>query len=131
MAPADGPGGADAAAESAILSIFGATNTGTNAFGTATFTCTNGTDVRTPCAYARLNSFSITGSSDVISVDFPTSVTGVTLSTEFTPAAVHVLISRPGDEYVDTAAGRGRHHYDQKLPQPQPCYEASTIRYPS
>jgi hypothetical protein len=88
-------GAADAAAESAILSIYGATNTGTNAFGTATFTCTSGTDVRTPCAYAQLNSFGQAGSSDTISVDFPTSVTGVTLSTDFTPAAVHVLISRP------------------------------------
>src|SRR3954447_26199137 len=64
---------ADAAAESAILSIFSGTNTGTNAFGTATFTCTNGSDAHTPCAYAVLNGFGQTSSSDVVSVDFPTS----------------------------------------------------------
>src|SRR5688572_12645100 len=46
---------ADAAAEAGILSIFGGTNTGANAFGDAPFTCTVGTDARSPCAYARLN----------------------------------------------------------------------------
>lgn len=100
-------GAADAAAESAILSIFGGSNTGGNAFGTATLTCTNGTDARTPCAYARLNGFGQTNSSDVVTVDFPTSVTGVTLSPDFTPAAVHVLISRPVPNTLIRLLGAG------------------------
>jgi hypothetical protein len=86
---------ADAAAQSAALSIYGGTNTGGNAFGDSSFTCTNGTDARTPCAYARLNSFGTTGSTDTVDVDFPTTVSGVTLSAAFNPAAVHVLITRP------------------------------------
>ena len=34
---------ADAAAEAAILSIYAGTNVGGNAFGSSSFTCTNGT----------------------------------------------------------------------------------------
>src|SRR5215469_1521805 len=85
---------ADGAAEAAALDILSGTNTGTNAFGSASFTCTNGTDVRTPCAHARLNGFGKTGSTDVVSVDFPTSVSGVSLASDITPAAVHVRITR-------------------------------------
>jgi hypothetical protein len=86
---------ADATAMSAILSVFGGTNTGTNAFGTAAFTCTNGTDARSPCGYARVNGFGKSSSSDTVAVDFPASVSGVSLAPDFTPAAAHVLISRP------------------------------------
>jgi hypothetical protein len=86
---------ADAAAEAAILSIYGGSNTGTNAFGSSTLTCANGTDGHTPCVYARQNGFGATTSADTVTIDFPTSVTGVTLSPGFSPAAVHVLITRP------------------------------------
>ena len=87
---------ADAAAEAGIQSIFGGTWAPTCTGGTCTgFTCTNGTDTHTTCAYARLNGFAQTSSTDVVTVDFPTAVTGVTLSSDFTPAAVHVLVSRP------------------------------------
>ena len=84
---------ADAAAESAILSIYGGTWTPSSAF-----TCTNGTDSRTPCAYARLNGFGLASSpaSETVVVNFPTSIPGGdTLSPDFTPAAVHVSITRP------------------------------------
>jgi hypothetical protein len=91
--------GADASALAGATSILGNTNIQVggvdNRFGTATFTCTNGTDIRTPCAYARSHGFGITGSSDIISVDFPTTVNGVTLSPTVTPSAVHVLITHP------------------------------------
>src|SRR5262245_31507612 len=56
---------ADSAAQAAILSVYSATNTGGNAFGTegvAGFDCTNGTDARTPCKYARINGFGVTAS---------------------------------------------------------------------
>src|SRR5437660_5767981 len=51
---------ADAAAESAILSVFNGTNVGTNAFAAATsyvHDCT-AADVITPCRYALKNGFS-------------------------------------------------------------------------
>src|SRR5215472_9071930 len=51
---------ADAAAESAILSIFGGTWTPSGS-PPAAFTCTNGTDTKTPCIYARLNGFGQSG----------------------------------------------------------------------
>lgn len=63
---------ADAAAQAGIMSIFNGTNTGANAFGSAAFTCTTGMDLRTPCEYARMNSFGIEAS-DTVAVDFPAS----------------------------------------------------------
>lgn len=85
---------ADGAAEAAALDILGGTNTGTNAFGSAGFTCTNGTDARTPCAHARLNGFGLSGSTDQVIVEFPSTVSGVTLASDISPAAVHVRIVR-------------------------------------
>ena len=86
---------ADAAAEAAVLSVFGGTNTTSgNTLDGTTFTCANGTDTRSPCAYARLNGFATTGSTDNVTVSFPTSVPGVTLSSDFTPAAAHALVTR-------------------------------------
>ena len=93
---------ADAAAEAGILSVFSNTNTSptnSNPFGTADFTCKHGNDGITPCAYARLNGFdtSTTATADQVDVSFPTSVPGVTLSPDFTPNAVKVIISRKVD----------------------------------
>lgn len=72
---------ADAAAQAGIMSVFDGTNGGTLATSFATnasFTCST-TDGRTPCAYARLNGFG--GSTgDTVTIDFPTSAPGVTLS---------------------------------------------------
>jgi hypothetical protein len=92
---------ADAAAEAGIISIFGHTNSTTynNVLNGTAFTCTNGSDTRSPCAYARLNGFGLSGSTDTVSVDFPDPsspvLTGVSgLTTHFTPNAVHVLITR-------------------------------------
>ena len=88
---------ADAAAQSAALSIYHGTNvTGTYPFATATpvspFTCTT-TDGRTPCAYARLNGFGGT-SADTVTVSFPTTLAGVSnLSTNSVPV-VTVAITR-------------------------------------
>jgi hypothetical protein len=45
--------------------------------------------------YVRQNGFGGTGSSDIVTIDFPGSVPGVSLSPGFSPAAVHVLITRP------------------------------------
>ena len=84
----------DAAALAGAMSIYAKTNTGGNAFGSATFTCTNGTDGRTPCAYARNNGFGLTGSADAVVVSFPASVAGVTGSPDFSPAFVQVAITR-------------------------------------
>src|ERR1019366_883556 len=64
---------ADAAAQAAILSVFDATNVGTNAFAATTgytHTCTT-TDVITPCTHARNNGFGGT-SDDVVFIDIPT-----------------------------------------------------------
>jgi hypothetical protein len=85
---------ADSAAMAAAMSIYGKTNTGTNAFGDATFTCTNGTDARTPCVYARNNGFGLTNSSDIVAVSFPASVPGVSLSSAFAANAVQVDVTR-------------------------------------
>src|ERR1041385_4861071 len=60
---------ADAAAQAAVMSIYGGTNIGSNAFGSLSFSCTAGTDARTPCHYARLSGFGLTGSSDGVAVD--------------------------------------------------------------
>src|SRR5260370_20817058 len=63
---------ADAAALAAATSILGGTNTGANAFGASSFTCTNGTDARAPWAYARSNGFGTTAAStDLVAVCFP------------------------------------------------------------
>jgi Flp pilus assembly protein TadG len=81
---------ADAAAEAGIMSIMRGTNaTSTYTFGTgatpiASYTCTT-TDGRTPCVYARNNGFGGT-SSDTVTLSYPASVTGVTLSAVTVPA---------------------------------------------
>ncbi len=86
---------ADAAAEAAIMSAFNSTNTAAfgNSFGSAAFTCTTATDSRTPCVYARYHGFSRTAQ-DVVSVDFPASVPGVSLSADDSPAAIGVTVTR-------------------------------------
>jgi hypothetical protein len=81
---------ADAAAQAGIMSILRGTNaTSTYTFGTGTtpiqsYTCTT-TDGRTPCVYARNNGFGAT-SSDTVTLSYPSSVTGVTLSSVTVPA---------------------------------------------
>jgi Flp pilus assembly protein TadG len=81
---------ADAAAQAGIMSIMRGTNdTSTYTFGTgatpiASYTCTT-TDGRTPCVYARNNGFGGT-SSDTVTLSYPSSVTGVTLSSVTVPA---------------------------------------------
>ncbi len=89
---------ADAAAEAAIMSVFNGTNTSTyaNVFGSTAFTCTTGNDSRTPCVYARYHGFGTTAN-ETVTVDFPTSVPGVTLSDEDDPAAIGVTVSRTVD----------------------------------
>jgi Flp pilus assembly protein TadG len=72
---------ADAAAQAGIMSIYYGTNGGTlsSSFGTgSSFTCST-TDGKTPCYYARLNGFG-GSTSDTVTIDFPTSAPGVTLS---------------------------------------------------
>jgi hypothetical protein len=98
---------ADSVAQAAILSIYSGTNTGSNTFGGSSFTCTNGTDARSPCAYARLNGFATTGSADTIDIDFPGTVSGVILSPAFTPAAAHVVITRPVNTTLLRLLGAG------------------------
>jgi hypothetical protein len=68
---------ADAAAQAGIMSIFDGTQMTTFNPGDS-FQCTT-TDTKSPCAYARLNGFGGT-TSDTVTVDFPTSAPGVTLS---------------------------------------------------
>src|SRR5690348_5639527 len=73
---------ADAAAEAGAMSIFGGT-WDTSGFGTAGYTCTNGSDATTPCMYARTNGFGLTGSTDAVLIEFPSSVdAGVTLTSD-------------------------------------------------
>jgi hypothetical protein len=72
---------ADAAAQAGIMSIFDGTNGGSlsSSFGTgSSFNCTTA-DGKTPCYYARLNGFG-GSASDTVTIDFPTSAPGVTLS---------------------------------------------------
>ena len=88
---------ADAAAQSAIMSIFDGTNaTSTYPFGTGSppgpFVCTT-TDGRTPCVYARLNGFGSTAS-DTVTVSFSTSISGVTLSPSASVPAIAVAVQR-------------------------------------
>jgi Flp pilus assembly protein TadG len=81
---------ADAAAQAGIMSILRGTNiTSANPFGTGTppiasSACTT-TDARTPCVYARYNGFGGTAS-DTVTLSFPTTVAGVTLSSATVPA---------------------------------------------
>src|SRR5207248_8674025 len=84
---------ADAAALSAIMSVFD----GTNAFGTSSHTCTT-SDPLTPCLAARNNGFGSTAS-DVVAFDFPTdsSFPGVSFSTSGvrdSPNVIRVTITR-------------------------------------
>jgi hypothetical protein len=82
---------ADAGAQAGIMSIFDGTNTGTNAFGSSTFTC-SATDARTPCVYTRMNGFS----ADTVVVDFPGSAAapGVSLSGTDAVNLIRVTITR-------------------------------------
>jgi Flp pilus assembly protein TadG len=81
---------ADAAAQAGIMSIFDGTNaTAPHPFGTGTppiasSACTK-TDLRTPCVYARDNGFGGT-TSDTVTLSFPATVSGVTLSAASVPA---------------------------------------------
>jgi hypothetical protein len=87
---------ADAAAQAGIMSIYDGTNaTGSNTFATgspaASFTCTT-SDARTPCVYARYNGFG--GSSDdTVTVSFPATITGASLSSASVPA-ITVTVQR-------------------------------------
>ena len=81
---------ADAAAQAGIMNILDGTNaTSAHPFGTGTppiasSVCTT-TDARTPCVYARNNGFGGT-SSDTVTLSFPATVSGVTLSSGNVPA---------------------------------------------
>jgi hypothetical protein len=81
---------ADAAAQAGIMSIFDGTNaTSAHPFGTGTppiasSVCTTA-DARTPCVYARNNGFGGT-SADTVTLSFPTTVSGVALSSATVPA---------------------------------------------
>jgi Flp pilus assembly protein TadG len=81
---------ADAAAQAGIMSIYDGTNsTSAYPFGTgstpiASSVCTT-TDLRTPCVYARLNGFGGTAA-DTVTLSYPTTVSGVTLSSATVPA---------------------------------------------
>jgi hypothetical protein len=81
---------ADSAAQAGIMSILDGTNaTSANPFGTGTAPiassiCTTA-DLRTPCVYARDNGFGGTAA-DTVTLSFPTTVSGVTLSSAAVPA---------------------------------------------
>ena len=87
---------ADAAAQGGVMSIFTRTyNLSGNPAGfdpSAPFTCGTA-DARTPCAYAASNGFGQTAG-DQVAVSFPTSVPGVTLSPDYSPAAVKATVRR-------------------------------------
>ena len=90
-------GAADAAAQAGIMSIFDGTNaTAPHPFGTgsppSSFTCTT-TDGRTPCVYAALNGFGGTAD-DTVTITFPTTLTGVTLSAAAAVPAISVTVQR-------------------------------------
>jgi hypothetical protein len=91
---------ADAAAQAGILSIFdGTTGGGPGAFSippvSSGFTCSNSAvDARTPCSYANKNGFGGTAA-DTVTVSFPTSAPGVSLSPDFpTDNLIQVSVSR-------------------------------------
>jgi len=80
---------ADAAAQAGIMSILNGTNaTSSHPFGVGTpppsSVCTTA-DLRTPCVYARDNGFG-GSASDTVTLRFPTTVSGVTLSSATVPA---------------------------------------------
>ena len=56
---------ADAAAEAGVLDMYNGTNTGTNAFGTASITCPTSGGVA-PCRYAAMNGFGATASDTLV-----------------------------------------------------------------
>jgi hypothetical protein len=85
---------ADAAAQAGILSIFDGTNalTGNAAnFPTTNFSCSSYLN-STPCKYASYNGFTSPG--DTINVSFPTSASGVSLSTVDPTNLITVNVSR-------------------------------------
>jgi len=87
---------ADAAAQAAVMSVVRGTNsTSTHPFSTAgSFTCTvppAALDLRTPCVYAQYNGFGT--AADTVTVSFPATVSGVSLSSGSTPA-VSVSVQR-------------------------------------
>ena len=87
---------ADAATEAGIMSLFDGTNTtAAHPFGTgsppSSFTCTT-SDLRTPCVYARNNGFG-GSAADTVTVSFPASESGVTLSSDPVPA-IRVTVQR-------------------------------------
>jgi Putative Flp pilus-assembly TadE/G-like len=87
---------ADAAAEGGIMSLFAGTNaTSPFPFGTGSppvpFTCAIA-DGRTPCVYARKNGFG-GSASDTVTVDYPTAIAGVALSSDPVPA-IRVTVRR-------------------------------------
>jgi Flp pilus assembly protein TadG len=88
---------ADAAATAAIHAMYSRTNTAAmnNAFGGTPFDCAAGSNL-TPCYQARANGFDASNG-DTISVSFPGSVPGVTLTGSFDPAAVTVTVFRNVD----------------------------------
>jgi Putative Flp pilus-assembly TadE/G-like len=87
---------ADGAAQAGIMSIFDGTNSvvgNTAGFSTgSSFTCST-TDARTPCAYAIDNGFG-GSASDTVTVDFPTSAPGVTLSATDPVNLLRVTVQR-------------------------------------
>ena len=89
---------ADAAAQAGIMSILRGTNaTASNTFATgstpiASYTCTT-TDGTTPCVYARDNGFGGT-SADTVTLSYPASVSGATLSPSATVPAIQVTVQR-------------------------------------
>jgi hypothetical protein len=89
---------ADAAAQAGIMSILDGTNaTASNTFATGStpipsHTCTT-TDGTTPCVYARYNGFGGTAS-DTVTLSYPASVSGATLSSSATVPAVQVTVQR-------------------------------------
>jgi len=88
---------ADAAVEAGIMSILDGTNItsaypfGTGATPIASSVCTT-TDGRTPCVYARNNGFGGTAS-DTVTLSFPASISGVTLTSATVPA-LEVTVQR-------------------------------------
>jgi len=94
---------ADAGAQAAILSIFHGTNaTGANPFATAApvspFQCGT-TDGRTPCAYARLDGFGGTDA-DIVTVSFPTALSGVNDLSPAPVPAVSVTVQRTVNTFL-------------------------------
>jgi hypothetical protein len=101
---------ADAAAQAGIMSIFKGTNaTSTYPFGVGSpppsSTCTT-TDGRTPCVYARNNGFGGT-TADTVTLSFPSTVSGVTLTSANIPAfavTVHRTLQTGLIRFVGVAA---------------------------